>query len=81
VVSDTPLIDALMAAQEQRNKDAEDGRALRELREAWSQEWDLWVRPGEAVEVGLSDEGRWTRYHGPTIAAAADAAREALRDA
>ncbi len=62
-------------------RDAEDGRALRELREALPDEWEVAIdsrSTGWVCRLYDRDEKAQVRMYGPTIAAACDACREAL---
>jgi hypothetical protein len=83
--------DGMLSVDPHLAQDIEDGRALRELREAAGPGWHpvtIWFwddsmlvdGPEFKVEVKVRDRV-FRRASGPTIAAAADAAREALRDA
>ncbi len=85
------IASAILAADPTLAQDIEDGRALRELREALPDEWDdplltiqwyrweggpRWTVSPQDAAAEPSSVNRAGR--GPTIAAAADACREAL---
>ncbi len=61
-------------------QDQEDGRALRELREAGVADYEvIHYADGTVLLRAKAPSGRgWMSHLGPTIAAAADACREAL---